>query len=228
MTSPDDVPRDGSRDDPASGIPADSTPADPSPVEPGEPAEPEPLELPFDEDAAWRLIVENYGERAQLDPPGPASPPESAAAPFAPTQPRTGAPVDGPVDGSVFDRSFLDAVEAGEDDGRGEGPVTGPVTGAGEGPDPHHEPRHRRWSDEHEHFVPPEPPPVPRGTPARRIAWTGLFAPPLLMILAVVFRWALPTWLSMLLVAGFVGGFVFLVITMPRDGGDGWGDGAVV
>ena len=48
MTPPDDVPRDGSRDDPPKGTPD-------GPVEP---------ELPFDEEAAWRMIVENYGERA--------------------------------------------------------------------------------------------------------------------------------------------------------------------
>jgi hypothetical protein len=48
------------------------------------------------------------------------------------------------------------------------------------------------------------------------------------MLAAVVFGWTFPTWLSVLMVAAFVGGFVFLVATMPRDGGDGWGDGAVV
>jgi hypothetical protein len=88
--------------------------------------------------------------------------------------------------------------------------------------------RARDRDDPEEHFVPPEPPPVPRGTPARRLAWTGLFAPPLVMILAVVFRWVFPTVLTMALVSAFVGGFVFLVCTMPRDRGDGDGDGAVV
>ncbi len=50
------------------------------------------------------------------------------------------------------------------------------------------------------------------------------------MLLAVVARLTFPTWLSMGLVAAFVGGFVFLVATMDRPGGDGWGgdDGAVV
>ena len=82
------------------------------------------------------------------------------------------------------------------------------------------------WHEE-EHFVPPEPPPVPRATPARRLAWLGLFVPPLVMLAAVAFGWVLPDWASMLLVSGFVGGFVFLVATMPRDRRDG-DDGAVV
>lgn len=79
-----------------------------------------------------------------------------------------------------------------------------------------------------EHFVPPEPPPVPRGTPARRLAWLGLFVPPLLMLAAVAFGWTFAGWFSMMLVAGFVGGFVFLVATMPRDRGEDGDDGAVV
>jgi hypothetical protein len=82
------------------------------------------------------------------------------------------------------------------------------------------------WHEE-EHFVPPEPPPVPRGTPARRLAWLGLFVPPLVMLAAVAFGWVLADWVSILLVMGFVGGFVFLVATMPRDRRDG-DDGAVV
>ncbi len=82
------------------------------------------------------------------------------------------------------------------------------------------------WHEE-EHFVPPEPPPIPRGTPARRLAWLGLFVPPLVMLAAVAFGWVLPGWASVLLVSGFVGGFVFLVATMPRDRRDG-DDGAVV
>jgi hypothetical protein len=76
--------------------------------------------------------------------------------------------------------------------------------------------------------VPPEPPPVPRGTPARILAWLGLFGAPVVMVAAVAFGWQFPMWLTIGLVAAFIGGFVFLVATMPRDRGDGWGDGAVV
>jgi hypothetical protein len=191
MTAPDD----GQRDDPPKGTPQG----------PGE-----PVDVPLDEDAAWRAIVDNYGERVRLD--GTAADPATSA-PAAPEEspaedtPRGRAeppPAPGP-----FDRSYLDAVDARR--ASDSGPAEAVEAQGSE-----------------EHFVPPDPPPVPRGTPARRLAWAGLFAPPLLMILAVVLRWTLPTVLTMALVAAFVGGFVYLVCTMPRDGGDGWGDGAVV
>ena len=65
-----------------------------------------------------------------------------------------------------------------------------------------------------------------RGTHAVKAGEYGIMA--LLMLAAVVLDWTFPSWASFGLVAAFVGGFVFLVATMPRDGGDGWGDGAVV
>jgi hypothetical protein len=40
--------------------------------------------------------------------------------------------------------------------------------------------------------------------------------------------WEVPTLLTLAVAAAFVGGFVFLVATMPRDRGDGWDDGAVL
>jgi hypothetical protein len=136
----------------------------------------------LDEEAAWRLIVENYGERPQMG----ADP----------------APVERVPD--PFDRSYLDSLEP---------------------PDPESAP----WEDEG-HFVPPEPPPLPRLEPRRKLAWGGLFGSPVLLLLAVVFGWVFPTWMVGLLVAAFVGGFVYLVATMPRNRGDHWSgdDGAVV
>jgi hypothetical protein len=89
-------------------------------------------------------------------------------------------------------------------------------------------PQQDAWAEEG-HFVPPEPPPVPRATPARRLAWLGLFGAPAVMLVAVVLGWTFATWLVVVLVAGFVGGFVFLVATMPRER-DEWSgdDGAVL
>ncbi|HYO38186.1 MAG TPA: hypothetical protein VER39_00865 [Nocardioidaceae bacterium] len=191
MTSPDD----GQRDDLPQGTPQG----------PGEPAD-----VPLDEDAAWRAIVANYGDRASLDGTVADPPTPTPAAPDeGPTVDAPSGGVDAPPAPTPFDRSYLDAVDARRTSDR---------QPAESGDD--------QWPEEH--FVPPEPPPVPRGTPARRLAWAGLFAPPLLMILAVVLRWTPPALLTMALVAAFVGGFVYLVCTMPRDGGDGWGDGAVV
>jgi hypothetical protein len=160
--------------------------------EPGQDA-PEGSDLPFDEDAAWRAIVDNYGSRADLGVPN------------TPT-PVTDEPVETPepAASSVFDTSYLDA-QAADDRAAAS------------------------WADEG-HFVPPEPPPVPSTTPARRLAWLGLFGAPVLLLVAVIFPLTYPTWVSMGLVAAFVGGFVFLVATMERHDGDGWGgdDGAVV
>ena len=183
---------------------------------------------PFDEEAAWRLIVENYGERADLDVeerPGGSTTAVSPVAPLTDDPPRPRPKRPG---GAAFDRSYLDALDSARsepsrtDDRRGDRADDRGDASVDQPP----EPPPGRHDDEH--FVPPEPPPVPRPTPARRLAWCGLFLPPLLMLAAVVFDWTFPSWVSLGLVAAFVGGFVFLVAPMPRDGGDGWGDGAVV
>jgi hypothetical protein len=185
MTASDD----GSRDDPPPGH------QDPR-------IDPELPELPFDEEAAWRGIVENYGERPALDEGGP------------------GADTTGL---SPFDRSYLDALDA-------------PLRPLGDGLD-----RPTRRSLESpdqdlpeptDHFVPPEPPPIPRGTPARRLAWAGLLGSPVALLLAVFVHmltgWVVPTLFTLGVAAAFVGGFSFLVATMPRDRGDDWDDGAVL
>jgi hypothetical protein len=81
------------------------------------------------------------------------------------------------------------------------------------------------WEDEGR-FVPPPPPPVPRSTPDRLAAWAGLFGAPLVLLVALVLNLSLPTWAGYVLVAWFVGGFLYLVVQMPsgpRDPGD---DGA--
>lgn len=78
-----------------------------------------------------------------------------------------------------------------------------------------------------EHFVPPPPPPLPRLDPAKQLAWLGLIGGPLLLLVAALFTIALPTWVSLLAVAGFVGGFIMLIATMDdssdedRDSDDG-------
>lgn len=171
-------------------------------------------QTPLDEEAAWRLIVENYGERPAIE--------DAIEPPAPPTAPQ-------PPDHGLFDRSYLDSLDAGRSDpaprhdrrkdDSTDQPVDQPVAQSADQP---------AGRDDEEHFVPPDPPPVPKATPARRLAWCGLFLPPLLMLAAVVFDWIFPSWLALGLVAAFVGGFVFLVASMPRNGGDGWGDGAVV
>jgi hypothetical protein len=179
----------------------------------------------LDEDAAWRLIVENYGERpamfdtesGEADPEGTAGPgagsPEITDEGDSPTEDAAADRSDRPErperpSGNVFDRSYLDSMH------RRAAPELNTEAS---------------WDDEG-HFVPPPPPPLPVLDPRRKAAWIGLFGGPALLLVAVVLGWALPQWLVGGLVLGFVGGFVYLVATMPRSGGDGWsgGDGAVV
>lgn len=84
--------------------------------------------------------------------------------------------------------------------------------------------------DAEDHYVPPPPPPLPVLDPRRKAAWLGLFGSPLLMLIGIVLGWTYPAWLSFVLVVAFVGGFGYLVWTMPRTGGGDWSgdDGAVV
>jgi hypothetical protein len=93
--------------------------------------------------------------------------------------------------------------------------------------EPHAEPSPEPSPEpDEERFVPPPPPPVPRSTPDRLAAWCGLFGAPLVLLVALVLGVSLPVWLGYVLVAWFVGGFLYLVVQMPsgpRDPGD---DGA--
>lgn len=131
-----------------------------------------------DHDQKWREIVENYGERAKLEPEQlePEAEPESAAR----------VPIPRPAD----DPDRFDA----------------------------------------ERFVPPEPPPVKRPTGIRGLAWAGLFGVPALVLVLLVTTVTIPSWLGLILMAWFIGGFGYLVATMPKksSGYDDPDDGAVV
>ena len=106
------------------------------------------------------------------------------------------------------------------DDVRPEGAATdGAASGAGELDD-----------DPHDHFVPPEPPPLPVTDTVTRFAWVGLVAGPLFLILGTLLGWPVDGVAAFLAVGAFVGGFVTLVARMKDrpsidDSGD---DGAVV
>lgn len=85
------------------------------------------------------------------------------------------------------------------------------------------------WEDEG-HFVPPEPPPVPRPQGLRAIAWFGLFGVPALMLVLLIVHYSPPSPIGLIMIAWFVGGFGYLVATMnrPDDPDRGWDDGAVL
>jgi hypothetical protein len=87
--------------------------------------------------------------------------------------------------------------------------------------------RRRRDSDwSTDRFVPPTPPPLPTPTTDRLIAWLGVFGSPVVLLVCLVFGIDLPQLVAYLLVAGFVGGFLYLVIQMPRGPRDPDDDGA--
>lgn len=144
-----------------------------------------------DEEALWRSIVENYGERISLE--SPAEPtvepePDPPADPGPPVRPRAQPPAQ---------RDEPDVLDA--------------------------------WDDPDDHFVPPEPPPLPSPEPPRLLAWAGVFGVPILVIVVSVLKISVPSFVSLLGLAWFVGGFGYLVATMRRDGDpDERDDGAVL
>ncbi len=150
------------------------------------------------EDAAWQAIVDNYGERPRLEEESPELDPAADPGPAV--------GLEEEVPGSPRDLFG----PQGPQDARVE---TGAETPA---PDPE------------EHFVPPPPPPLPRAEPPRLLAWIGLFGVPTFVFVALLTQLPIASWLGLLLMVWFVGGFVFLVASMrsgPRDEND---DGAVL
>jgi hypothetical protein len=146
----------------------------------------EPDDTPGDpSEAAWQAIVENYGDRAEIDePPAPEPPaPTASTAPF----------------GGRF--GDLGGIPHEDDDVR---------------------------SVDDDTFEPPPPPPLPRLAPDRLAAWAGVFGSPTVLFVAVILGIGVPSLLMYLLVASFVGGFLYLVYRMPRGPRDPWDDGAQV
>jgi hypothetical protein len=89
----------------------------------------------------------------------------------------------------------------------------------------------RNWdaADEPEEgYVPPEPPPLPRGDLVSRLAWAGvLLGPAFLLLSALLWDGAGPLPLGVAALA-FIGGFVTLVARLPARRDDEDDDGAVV
>jgi len=79
------------------------------------------------------------------------------------------------------------------------------------------------------HFVPADPPPLPRPDLPGRLAWTAVLAGPGLLLLCALLWRSAPSWLLGAVVTGIVVGFGYLVWRLPptRDRDDP-GDGAIV
>jgi hypothetical protein len=82
--------------------------------------------------------------------------------------------------------------------------------------------------DDEEGYVPPEPPPLPRGDLVSRIAWAAVIGGPLFLLAAALAWRTLPPYLLLFALLAFVGGFVTLVARMPAEHPDDPDDGAVV
>lgn len=83
--------------------------------------------------------------------------------------------------------------------------------------------------DDEDHYIPPPPPPIPSGDLVSRLAWAGVLGGPALALIMVLLGQSLPPWLGFCVVAGFIAGFVVLVVRMedrPPRGSDP-DDGAI-
>ena len=145
------------------------------------------------DERAWQAIIDNYGDRVEIDEP--------PAAPAAPAQ-------AGPVSDVPFGGRFGDPRALGT-----------PAEDAADEIDE---------QDEEEGYEPPEPPPLPVLAPDRGLAWAGVFGSPVVLLVCLILSISIPAWLGYLLVVGFVGGFLYLVLQMPREPRDPWDDGAQI
>jgi len=79
-----------------------------------------------------------------------------------------------------------------------------------------------------EEFVPPDPPPLPRGDRTTRLAWYGVLGGPAFLLLCAMFWKDLPTGIMLAAIGAFLAGFVALVARLPSERPDDPDDGAVV
>ena len=70
--------------------------------------------------------------------------------------------------------------------------------------------------DIEEHYVPDPPPPLPSADRATRLAWAAMVGGPALLVLAALLGIGLETWIVVLALCAFLGGFAALIARM-RD-----------
>lgn len=151
-----------------------------------------------DEDAVWRSIVDNYGERATIDD----DPGETAVA--------------GPA---------IAEVEAEVEEPEPEDPQVAP-SGPSLDDEPDVPPYSAILDAPEDGFVPPPPPPLPRPRGPLGLAWLGLLGSPVLLLFFVLTGTYVPQLISWALVGGFLAGFIYLVWHLPSGPRDPYDDGA--
>ncbi len=88
-------------------------------------------------------------------------------------------------------------------------------------------PRDYEAAEDHEGFVPEEPPALGSGNPLLTLAWTAAAGAPLMLLVLAIFwrRAPMPLWIGLCVVALAAGGFLFARLPRFRHEGD---DGARV
>lgn len=179
-----------------------------------------------DEDELWKAIVENYGDRAVLDEPTTADQSSGeTSGPGEQSVDETGPVAEGPSRSPLFPGPepvglFGPARAAGPfvpQDSDTDGP---PTVGAPSTDDTDVE-------DDVHRFVAPDPP-LPTMEPRRWLAWLAVLGAPVVFVVSAFFNVPLSGLVAAALTLAFVGGFLWLVASMPREPGDPWDDGARV
>lgn len=178
-----------------------------------------------DVDAAWAQILAHWDDPS-AEPDRPARPegPAASAPPAAPATPAT--PPVGPAPPTELRRRRTDpppepprADPPRAEPSRAEPARSQPRLPDGRGgteADPLAE----------EHWTPPEPPPLPRGSWRTWLPWLGVLGVPFFFVVVVVVRPPLPPVVVLVAVLGFVAGFVTLVLRLPSHREDDGDDGA--
>ena len=193
----------------------------------GAPPAPEPGATSDDE--AWAQIVAAYAAPSALDPI-PRRP--TARDPDAEDRADSPRRADSPGPGEVTGES-LETGTDGPERGPREGRLLRPARDSSDGWAPYADPPGAvdpPAPEDRDHFVPPAPPPVPRGDAVTRWAWAAVLGAPVFFFVIALTGMRLAEELLLFAAGAFVAGFVTLVARMkdrPR-GDDDPDDGAVV
>lgn len=114
--------------------------------------------------------------------------------------------------------------------GRGSAPFSGPLSDPISGPLSGPRDYEVAEDPDDDHFVPPEPPPLPPADTTARFAWLAVLGGPALLVFDAMYWHEVAGWPAWVGGLGFLGGFVTLIARMKDRGDDPSdpNDGAVV